>query len=171
MVLSLADSLLDMGYCITTNNYYTSPQLADFLISKKTDLYGTQQCSNRKDLPREFVTKKILKGESLALQRNKVMVMKWHDKKEICLLSTIHNPEQMLIANKDKEGNPIMKPKLVVDYKNTMGGIDRLDQHRPKKRLYITEIVQSVAQEKTAKVKKLERKRDTGAMTATLGFV
>ena len=40
VVLSLADSLLDMGYCITADNYYTSPQLADFLISKKTDLYG-----------------------------------------------------------------------------------------------------------------------------------
>lgn len=127
VVLSLADSLLDMGYCVTTDNYYTSPQLADFLVSKKTDLYGILR-SNRKDLP-QLVTKKTKKGESIAFQRKKVMVMKWHDKKEICLLSTIHNPENVLTAKKDKEGNPIKKPKLIVDYNNTMGGVDILDQH------------------------------------------
>lgn len=127
VVLLLADSLLDMGYCITTDNYYTSPQLADFLTSKKTDTYGTLR-SNRKDLPQEFAKTKTKKGESLAFQRKKLMVMKWHDKKEICLLSTIHNPEKVPTVKKDNEGNTVMKPKLVVDYNNTMGGIDRLDQ-------------------------------------------
>ena len=57
------------------------------------------------------------------------MVMKWHDKKVVNLLLTIHNPEKVPTTRKDKEGNAIMKPKLVVDYNNTMGGVDRLDQH------------------------------------------
>lgn len=128
IVLALADSLLGMGYCITTGHYYTSPQLADFLISKQTDLLGLLR-SNRKDLPLEFSNKKIKKGESLAFKKSKVMVMKWQDKREICLLSTVHNPEKVPTTNKDKEGNIIKKPRLVVDYNNTKRGIDRLDQH------------------------------------------
>ena len=55
------------------------------------------------------------------------MIMKWNDEKEIWLLSTVHNPEKIPTVKKDKEGNPLMKPKLVVDYNITMGGIDRLD--------------------------------------------
>jgi len=44
-------------------------------------------------------------------------------------LSTAHNPEKVPTAKKDKEGNVIMKPKLVVNYNNTVGRVDRLDQH------------------------------------------
>nr|XP_022901407.1 piggyBac transposable element-derived protein 4-like [Onthophagus taurus] len=102
--------------------------LADFLVTKQTDLYGTLR-SNRKDMPPEITKKKIKKGETIAYRRLKEMVMKWHDKKIIHLLSTVHNPEMAETNKKDKEGKFIKKPKLVVDYNNTMGGIDRLDQH------------------------------------------
>lgn len=56
------------------------------------------------------------------------MVMKSWDKKDICLLSTIHNSEQGDTKKKDKDGNTIKKPKLVLDYNDTMGGVDRMDQ-------------------------------------------
>ncbi|KAK9680994.1 DDE Tnp 1-like zinc-ribbon [Popillia japonica] len=128
IVLTLAEDLLDMGYCITTDNYYTSPQLADCLVSRQTDTYGTLR-STRKDLPPGLGTKKTAKGDCLAYQRGKVMVLKWHDKKYVHLLSTVHNPEQVVTTKKNKEGNSIKKPKVVVDYNYTMGGVDRLDQH------------------------------------------
>ena len=44
------DSLLNEGYCVTVDNFYTSPQLADYLITHKTYMYGTLR-PNRKDLP------------------------------------------------------------------------------------------------------------------------
>jgi len=48
IVVTLLDPLLDQGYCLTTDNYYTSPQLANFLVSHKTDTYRTVR-KNRKD--------------------------------------------------------------------------------------------------------------------------
>lgn len=128
VVLSLMDPLMGMGYCLTTDNFYTSPQLADFLITQKTDLYGTMR-PNRKEVPMEIQKKKLKKGETVAYQRGKVMLLKWKDKKDVCLLSTIHNSEMETTRKRDKEGNIISKPKLVIDYNDTMGGVDRLDQH------------------------------------------
>lgn len=57
------------------------------------------------------------------------MVMKWQDKRDICLLSTVHNTEKAPTNKTDKDGNVISKPKVVIDYNETMGGVDRLDQH------------------------------------------
>lgn len=128
IVVSLLEPLMNQGYCLTTDNYYTSPQLADFLVNHKTDTYGTVR-KNRKDIPKFIQTKKLKKGEIVAAQRGKVMVMKWQDKRDICLLSTVHNTEKGTTNKTDKDGNVIFKPKLVIDYNETMGGVDRLDQH------------------------------------------
>ncbi|GIY42243.1 hypothetical protein CDAR_247681 [Caerostris darwini] len=52
--------------------------------------------------------------------------MKWMDKKKVSLLSTIHSTEmeQIQVRSEMKE-----KPKIVMDYNNTMGGVDRMDQN------------------------------------------
>ncbi|KAF2893788.1 hypothetical protein ILUMI_12384 [Ignelater luminosus] len=117
--------LLNKGYCLTMNSFYNSPQLADILVSKKTDVYGTLR-ANRKEVPKELSTTKILKGEVIGSQRGKVAVMKWKDKKEICLLSSIHGVKTV---NLQKGGETISKPKLVHEYNESMGGVDRVDQH------------------------------------------
>lgn len=126
--VSLLEPLWNQGYCLTTDNYYTSPQLAHFLVKNATDTYGTVR-RNRKDIPQFIQTKKLKKGEMVAAQRGKVMVMKWQDKRDICLLSTVHNAEKAATSKADKDGNVISKPKLVIYYNDTMGGVDRLDQH------------------------------------------
>ena len=41
VVLSLLHDYLHKGYCVTLDNYYTSPELADALVSCNTDFYGT----------------------------------------------------------------------------------------------------------------------------------
>ena len=128
VVLSLMDLLLDKGYCLTTDNFYTSPELSTILIEHVTDSYGTLRI-NRKGLPPLLKTEKLKKGEIVAFQKEKTMVMKWKDKRDICLLSTVHNTETIATHKKDADGNEIFKLKLVVDYNHTMGGVDRLDQH------------------------------------------
>lgn len=128
VVLTLMDPLLDMGYCVTTDNFYTSPQLADFLVQHKTDTYGTLRI-NRKEVPSELQKKKLKRNEIIAFQRGKVMTLKWKDKKDVCLLSTIHSSDMVETTKTDKDGAKICKPQLVVDYNNTMGGVDKLDQH------------------------------------------
>ncbi|KAG8229881.1 hypothetical protein J437_LFUL008273 [Ladona fulva] len=41
VVMSLMKQLFEKGYCVTTDNFYTSPELAEALISHACDTYGT----------------------------------------------------------------------------------------------------------------------------------
>ncbi|XP_023228763.1 piggyBac transposable element-derived protein 4-like [Centruroides sculpturatus] len=126
IVLSLADPLLGKGYCLTTDNYYTSPQLADYLISCQTDLCGTVR-TNRKGVPGVIRNKNMEKGEIVAMRRDKVMILKWQDKSAVALLSTIHNPVK--VYKEMRDGSVQSKPQVVLDYNHTMRGVDRLHQH------------------------------------------
>ncbi|GFY62910.1 piggyBac transposable element-derived protein 4 [Trichonephila inaurata madagascariensis] len=76
--------------------------------------------------PKGNAGKKLKKGEIIAFQRGKVTVMKWMDKIKVSLLSTIHNTEmeQIQVRSEMKE-----KPKIDMDYNNTMGGVDHMDQN------------------------------------------
>lgn len=116
IVLTLIEPLLDQGYCLTTDNFYSCPRLAEILIRRKTDTYGTIK-ANRKELPPQIKKQKLRKGEIIAYQRGKLLALKWKDKKDVCLLSTVHSTT---IENN--------KLRLVTDYNNTMGGVDRIDQ-------------------------------------------
>ena len=49
IVLSLAEELLNKGYCIGMDNYYASPELFDILVANKTDAGKTVRY-NRKNL-------------------------------------------------------------------------------------------------------------------------
>ena len=50
--------LFGKGYCVTVDNYYTSPQLADALVMNQTDTYGALHM-NRKEVPEELKRKKL----------------------------------------------------------------------------------------------------------------
>ena len=125
VVMTLMKDMLDKGYCLTVDNYYTSPQLAELLIARKTDIYGTVRLT-RKDMPVDIGKEKLKKGEIETYTRGKVMTMRWKDKKDVSLLSTVHNNEMMIV---EKRGVAVSKPKVVMDYNNTMGGVDKVDQH------------------------------------------
>lgn len=125
VVLTLMKPLLNKGYCVTLDNYYSSPILTDTLIKYKTDSYGTINL-NRKEVPNYVKAKKLKKGDTVAFRRGKALIMKWKDKKDVSLISTIHNTE-MCAANTFTEEK--LKPKVVVDYNDTMGGVDRADQN------------------------------------------
>ncbi|KAF2882122.1 hypothetical protein ILUMI_24044 [Ignelater luminosus] len=56
IVTTLLKLLLGKEYCLTTDNFYMSPELADILIQHKTGNYGTVR-ANRKDMPNELKKK------------------------------------------------------------------------------------------------------------------
>ena len=124
-VLTLIEPLLDQGYCVTTDNFYTSPELFEFLLQHKTDAYGTVR-ANRRDMPPSFANKKLKPGELVAWQKGKMLALRWRDKKDVCLMSTIHNTATVMVHTKG--GKDVLKPQLALDYNNTMGGVDRADQ-------------------------------------------
>jgi len=61
VVVNLADSLLDEGRLIITDNFYTSVPFAEYLYGRKTDLCGTLR-KNRKWLPVEVKEKNLKKS-------------------------------------------------------------------------------------------------------------
>ena len=121
-VLSLVDALLGKGYCITMDNFYTSPELFELLLKQKT--YGTVR-SNRRNLPSEFSKEKLKKGEVRAWQKGKMMALRWKDKKDVCILSTVHNASCSVA--KTKAGKDVNKLNAVLDHNHTMGGVDKTD--------------------------------------------
>ena len=106
-VLSLIDQLLDKGYCVTMDNFYTSPELFEILIKHKTDAYGKVR-SNRINLPDDFTKEKLQRGEVRAWQKGKMMALWWKDKKDVCVMSTVHNASSLVV--KTKGGTDVRKP-------------------------------------------------------------
>lgn len=56
-------------------------------------------CDQTEKMPQEFTNKKNQNRSFIVIsKKKKVTVMKWHDNKEICLLSTVHKPEKVPTA-------------------------------------------------------------------------
>lgn len=118
VVLRLMNGLLDHGRILYTDNWYSSVPLAEELIQRKTHLVGTIK-KNRKGLPKEVIDTKLKRGMSIARQNpNGVTVMKWVDKREIFMLSTLH----------DNAINQDGKPVIVEDYNSGKMYVDISDQ-------------------------------------------
>ena len=120
IVLEVAHDLLDKGYCLYLDNWYTSPKLVDTLCNRKTDVVGTMR-TNRKEFP-DFVKRARLKNrETIAAFHKKQMIMKWKDKKDVVLVSTFHDDSMEDVTTRQ---GVIQKP---FDYNKNMGGVDRND--------------------------------------------
>ena len=133
-VITLAKPFLGKGYCVIADNFYLSPELADILVQNKTDVYGTLR-PNRRDLPENFNKLTLKKNEIAAFQRGKITVLRWHDKKYVSLISSVHTANCSETIKKGKENKKskdtdkkVMKPAVVLDYNLAMGGVDRVDQ-------------------------------------------
>ena len=117
--------LLNQDYFVTMDNWFSSPELFEKLRNQNTDAIGTLR-QNRKGVPSEIKKSKLKKGEYVSAYKDKLLVMKWKDKKDICLMSTIHD-EAMI--EKEYRGQRIKKPKVAIDYNKTVGGADLSDAY------------------------------------------
>lgn len=124
-VMSLIHDLKNRGYLLTTDNFYTSPELAELLLQCKTDICGTVR-PNRKGLPPKIKSENLKRGDMIAFQKGKMCAMKWKDKKNVLMLSTIHTADMVEVITKEKK--VLKKPTSVINYNKTMGGVDKSDQ-------------------------------------------
>ena len=112
----VAHDLLDKGYFLYLDNWYTNPKL-DTLCTTKTDVVGTMR-TNRKEFP-DFVKRaKLKKGETIAAFRKKLMIMKWKDKRDVVLFSTFHDDSVEDVTTRQ---GVIQKPSVVFDYNKKWG--------------------------------------------------
>jgi len=107
---------------LTTDNWYTSILLADFLLHKKITLIGTLR-KNKREIPTEFLPdkKKAIGSCVFGFQKNKTLVSYVPRKKQaVILLSTMHYDSKIDVETR--------KPEIIMDYNSTKGGVDTVDK-------------------------------------------
>ena len=125
IVMSLSEKLLNAGRTVVVDNFYTSLELANKLLDKKTHIVGTLR-ANRRGNPSEVVLKKLKRGEIVAKENNRgICVLKGKDKRDILLLSSKHIHQTITV---NRHTGPVQKPKAIVDYNNGKSSVDLSDQ-------------------------------------------
>ncbi|XP_077301051.1 piggyBac transposable element-derived protein 4 [Arctopsyche grandis] len=102
---------------LTTDNWYTSVPLADYLLTKKITVLGPIK-KNKVEIPKEFLPgKSRAVGSALfGFQKEKMMLSYVPRKnKSAILLSTLHDDDEM-----DPDTG---KPQAILDYNDTKGGV------------------------------------------------
>ena len=120
--------LLNKGYHLYIDNWYTSIPLLQYLRDNDTLACGTIR-KNRKGFP-DAVSKAKLnqRGEPIAYRSDALLALKFKDTREVHILTTIHDERMQNVRNRRNPANPIQKPKCIVDYNQHMGGADLTDQ-------------------------------------------
>lgn len=125
VVVQLLTPYLNKGHSLYTDNFYSSPSLSQFLLDKKTNSCGTVR-QNRKDMPQ--LTEKLKKGETSWRSSDKLLVIKWKDRRDVTMISTMHENKMVTIPKIDRHTKEKMKkPLVVLDYNDKMGAVDRCD--------------------------------------------
>ena len=129
LVMRLMAPYLNKGYKLYTDNYYSSPILFSDLLEKKTGACGTLR-TNRKGVPQKIREKSSLnKGETICMNNGELQIIKWHDNRDVNMISSIHSTSMAQTGKNDRQtGEAIQKPLAVIDYNKNMGGVDRSDQ-------------------------------------------
>ena len=123
VVLELLEQYLGRGHTLFIDNWYTSPLLAEELLKYDTGICGTVK-RNRKHMP--TLDQTLQTKEVIFFQDKNVLLTTWQDKREVNVLSTVHNP--VVIKTKSKAHRSwVWKPECVIDYNVNMRLVDQSD--------------------------------------------
>lgn len=125
VVMTLLAPYLGKGHVIYMDNWYNSPTLFQHLLSLGTGACGTVR-ANRKGMP--TFTCKMTKGQTEYKENGTQLAVKWHDKRDVHFLTTVH-PAGMAATGKvdHSTGQTKMKPICVLEYNKKMGAVDKAD--------------------------------------------
>ena len=123
MVKRLVTPWVNKGRSVTTDNYFTSVQLAEDLLGVQTTLVGTIR-KNKRDIPQELqANRRRPKNSSLFAFDRQLTLVSYVPKKgaAVILLSSLHH--DMTVSEETHQ-----KPEIILYYNETKGGVDRMDQ-------------------------------------------
>ena len=114
------------------DNYYSSPELFSELHYLETFCCGTVRVL-RKNLPKAVTKVKLKdKGECVFRRNGPLLCFAWKEKKKakknVLMLTTIHEAVLVETGKTDMLGNKVEKPEAVYYYCGRMGGVDLSDQ-------------------------------------------
>lgn len=95
------------------DNYYNSIPLTQYLLKHNTNVVGTLRKSRREN-PKEIMNAKLAKGNVVHAQKGNIHVLKWKDKRDVCMISTKHNLNFVSVT--DRFGRSKLKPTMTSQY-------------------------------------------------------
>jgi len=103
-------------------------ELVDKLLERESHFEGTVW-KNRKGFPKEVVNAKLKKGETKAMQEEKTgaILCKWKDKKDVLMVLSTYDGNLVQLDKRNRRGEVITEPKMVIEYNRIKGGIDLAD--------------------------------------------
>lgn len=124
VVSRLVDPIVNKGYNICCDNFFTSLKNAMYLKEKKTTIVGTMR-KNRRELANEMTRsdKELHTSDFYYEKETKAVVVSYQCKKNksVCLLSTMHDS----VACDDTQKR---KPAIINFYNHHKVGVDVFDQ-------------------------------------------
>ena len=138
VVVSLSDPLMDKGYHLYYDNYFSSVDLAETLLKRKTYSIATTR-TNRKRWPAQLKDTKTLnrnlsRGQhKSSLASDMVECLVWKDNKIVSVINTISSPDSTTTVkrtSKDGTQAQIACPESIKLYNKYMGGVDLADARR-----------------------------------------
>ena len=121
VVMTLLEPYLDQGHNLFVDNWFTSVRLFETVFERSTGACGTVR-KNRVNLP--DLEEKIEKGQQIYKHTNNLLALKWRDKQEVMMLSTIHEPQMKYT---ERHNSRVQKPVSVLDYNLNSHAIDKVD--------------------------------------------
>ena len=107
IVLELLKPYLGKGHTLYVDNFYSSTVLFNLLYDNRTNACGTVR-RKRQGMPK--IEDRLKKGEASFRTSKNVLVLKWIDKKEVYMISTMHTADFMT----DMEENRTYKSLYVL---------------------------------------------------------
>ncbi|XP_053319679.1 piggyBac transposable element-derived protein 4-like [Spea bombifrons] len=122
IVWDLIFPLMNKGYHLYVDNFYTSVPLFKLLCCFDTVACGTIR-KNRVGFPQDLAQTRLRKGETSALRQEELLALKFMDRKEVCMLTTIHDEKTVEVSVRGRAG-VTRKPVCIRAYNKNMGGVD-----------------------------------------------
>ncbi len=98
--MRVTESLRGKGHHLYMDNFYTSPALFRSLKRVGICSCGTLRCNRRGVPPVIKKKRKMKKGEMISVRKRSLLFVKWKDKREVSLLTNIHDASQNVKLNK-----------------------------------------------------------------------
>lgn len=113
IVAKLIKPYLGKGHTVYMDNFYNSVPLAQYLFENQTVVIGTLR-KTRKHNPTDILNAKLGKGKAVHVQKSNIHVIKWNDKRDVCMIFTKQKLDFIEVT--DKFEREKMKPNIIVDY-------------------------------------------------------
>lgn len=125
IVMMLMKNYLDKGHILYVDEGCSSPKLFQLLYERSTGMCGAVR-KNCSGFP--IFEENLQQGEQSARHTSNLLALKWHDKKDVYMLSTVHDSSMVSTGRKNSTtGEEILKPVCIKEYDQNRSTVDRSD--------------------------------------------